>query len=141
MPPTSPRTLFISSRVSLSATTRRRSRRSPELTTTRVTALVTISPGFLATMSRPRILIVEDERALTDVLSYNLEREGFETIVTHDGPEGLRKAQTLLPDLVILDLMLPVMNGLEVCRELRAGERTRHVPILMLTALAAETDQ
>src|SRR5205807_336124 len=92
-------------------------------------------------MTRPRILIIEDERALTDVLSYNLEREGYETIVSHDGAEGLRKAQTLLPDLVILDLMLPGLPGLEVCRELRAGERTREVPIIILTARAEETDQ
>src|SRR5206468_9741944 len=57
------------------------------------------------------------------------------------GPEGLRKAQTLLPDVVILDLMLPGLGGLDVCRELRAGERTRLLPILMLTARAEETDQ
>jgi two-component system phosphate regulon response regulator PhoB len=93
------------------------------------------------TMTRPRILIIEDERALTDVLTYNLQREGYETMVAHDGQEGLRKAQTVLPDLVILDLMLPVLNGLEVCRELRASEHTRHIPILMLTARAEETDQ
>ena len=92
-------------------------------------------------MTKQRILIIEDERALTDVLTYNLQREGYETIIAHDGQEGLRKAQTLLPDLVILDLMLPILNGLEVCRELRAGERTRHIPILMLTAKAEETDQ
>ena len=92
-------------------------------------------------MTRQRILIIEDERALTDVLSYNFQREGYETIVAHDGQEGLRKAQTILPDLIILDLMLPVLNGLEVCRELRAGERTRQIPILMLTAKAEETDQ
>jgi two-component system phosphate regulon response regulator PhoB len=92
-------------------------------------------------MTQPRILIIEDERALTDVLTYNLQREGYETHVAHDGQEGLRKAQTLLPDLVILDLMLPLMNGLEVCREMKAGERTRNVPILMLTAKAEETDQ
>jgi two-component system phosphate regulon response regulator PhoB len=92
-------------------------------------------------MTRPRILIIEDERALTEVLTYNLQREGYDTVVAHDGQEGLRKAQTLLPDLVLLDLMLPVLNGLEVCRELRAGERTRTIPILMLTAKAEETDQ
>jgi two-component system phosphate regulon response regulator PhoB len=92
-------------------------------------------------MTQPRILIIEDERALTDVLSYNLKRAGYEPIVAHDGQEGLRKAQTLLPDLVLLDLMLPVLNGLEVCRELRAGERTRTIPIVMLTAKAEETDQ
>src|SRR6516162_8288342 len=88
---------------------------------------------------RTRVLVIEDERGLTEVLSYNLQREGYETIVANDGQEGLRKAQTLLPDLVILDLMLPILNGLEVCRELRAGERTRQVPILMLTAKAEET--
>ncbi len=92
-------------------------------------------------MTKPRILIIEDERALTDVLTYNLQREGYEPVVAHDGQEGLRKAQTLLPDAVLLDLMLPVRNGLEVCRELRAGERTRMLPIIMLTARAEETDQ
>jgi len=92
-------------------------------------------------MPQPRILIIEDERALTEVLAYNLQREGYDTTVVHDGQEGLRKAQTLLPDLILLDLMLPVMGGLDVCRELRAGERTRTIPILMLTAKAEETDQ
>jgi two-component system phosphate regulon response regulator PhoB len=90
---------------------------------------------------RTRVLVIEDERGLTEVLSYNLQREGYETVVAHDGQEGLRKAQTLLPDLILLDLMLPVMSGLEVCRELKAGERTRDIPIVMLTAKAEETDQ
>src|SRR5262249_11847252 len=97
--------------------------------------------GGRTTMTKPRILIIEDERALTDVLSYNLQREGYEPIVANDGQEGLRKAQTLLPDAVLLDLMLPVRNGLEVCRELRSGDRTRNLPIIMLTAKAEETDQ
>ncbi len=92
-------------------------------------------------MTRPRILVIEDERQLTDVLRYNLEREGYEVSVAHDGQEGLRKAQSQLPDLVILDLMLPGMDGLHVCRDLRAGERTRRVPIIMLTAKSEETDQ
>src|SRR3954451_24711923 len=92
-------------------------------------------------MAKPRILIIEDERGLTDVLTYNLQREGYEVAVAHDGQEGLRKAQMQLPDLILLDLMLPGLDGLEVCRELRAGERTRTVPILMLTAKAEETDQ
>ena len=92
-------------------------------------------------MPRPRILIIEDERALTEVLTYNLKREGYDTTVCFDGRDGLLKAQTQLPDLVILDLMLPVLSGLDVCRELRAGEQTRAIPILMLTAKAEETDQ
>src|SRR5258708_14595777 len=105
------------------------------------TALAAVSSGMPVAAARTRILVIEDERALTDVLAYNLQREGYDTFVAHDGQEGLRKAQTLLPDLILLDLMLPVLNGLEVCRELRAGERTRAIPILMLTAKAEETDQ
>lgn len=92
-------------------------------------------------MSKARILIIEDERGLTQALDYNFRREGYEVMVAHDGQDGLRKAQTLLPEVIILDLMLPGMNGLDVCRELRAGEKTRHLPILMLTARAEETDQ
>ncbi len=92
-------------------------------------------------VARTRILIIEDERGLTDALSWNLQREGYDTLVAHDGQEGLRKAQTLLPELILLDLMLPCMAGLDVCRELRAGERTRDIPIIILTAKAEETDQ
>ncbi|HJZ53967.1 MAG TPA: response regulator transcription factor [Gemmataceae bacterium] len=92
-------------------------------------------------MAQPRILIVEDERGLTQSLSWYFNREGYETIVAHDGQEGLRKAQTLLPDVLLLDIMLPSLSGLEVCRELRSGERTKDLPIIMLTARAEETDQ
>ncbi len=99
------------------------------------------APTMPTAMAKPRVLLIEDERALTDVLAYNLRREGYDVTVVHDGRDGLRKAQTQIPDLIILDLMLPGLDGLEVCRELRAGERTRHVPILMLTAKAEETDQ
>jgi two-component system phosphate regulon response regulator PhoB len=92
-------------------------------------------------MTQSRVLIIEDERALTKVLAYNLQREGYEVSVAHDGQEGLRKAQTNPPDLIILDLMLPILDGLEVCRELRANDPTRAIPILMLTAKAEEMDQ
>ena len=92
-------------------------------------------------MSKPKILVIEDERALVEVLSYNLEREGFEVLVSHDGHDGLRQAQIKLPDLVVLDLMLPLKGGLEVCRELRMGPRTREIPIIMVTAKAEESDQ
>ena len=92
-------------------------------------------------MSKPKVLVIEDERALVEVLSYNLEREGFEVFVAHDGQDGLRQAQIKLPDLIVLDLMLPVKGGLEVCREIRQGARTREIPIIMVTAKAEETDQ
>src|SRR5437016_11569769 len=102
--------------------------------------LTTVAATPMTVTPRTRVLVIEDERALCDVLVYNLQREGYETIVAHDGQEGLRKAQTLLPDLILLDLMLPGLGGLDVCRELRAGERTRDIPIVMLTAKAEETD-
>jgi two-component system phosphate regulon response regulator PhoB len=92
-------------------------------------------------MSKPKILIIEDERPLVEVLSCNLEREGFDVLTAYDGLEGLRQAQLKLPDLVVLDLMLPNKPGLEVCRELRLGTRTREIPIIMVTAKAEESDE
>src|ERR1700688_4718613 len=104
-------------------------------------AMAAANSGPVPGKGRMRILLIEDERDLTDVLSYNLQREGYDPIVAHDGQEGLRKAQAMLPDIIILDLMLPLVSGLEICRELRAGERTRDILIIMLTAKAEETDQ
>lgn len=92
-------------------------------------------------MSQPRILIVEDERGLVQSLKWYFDKEGYETLVAFDGEDGLRKARDLLPDIVLLDVMLPGMNGLEVCRELRAGDRTKGIPIIMITARAEETDE
>lgn len=92
-------------------------------------------------MAQPRILIIEDEKGLVQSLTWYFNREGYETTAVHDGVEGLRKAQTLLPDLILLDLMLPGMGGLDICRELRAGDKTRQIPIIMITARAEETDQ
>ena len=92
-------------------------------------------------MPQPRILIIEDEKALADLVAYNLRREGYEVAAAADGKDGLQKAQAMLPDAVILDLMLPAMSGQDVCKALRAGDRTRTMPILMLTAKSEETDQ
>ena len=92
-------------------------------------------------MTKPTVLIIEDERSLVEVLTYNLKKEGFEVLSALDGQEGLRRAQTSLPDLVVLDLMLPVIEGLEVCRQLRGGSRTKEIPILMLTARSEEVDE
>src|SRR5436190_19166019 len=92
-------------------------------------------------MGKSKILIVEDEASLVEVLSYNLQREGYEVAVAKEGREGLRKAQMQLPELVILDLMLPGLNGLDICRELRAAPRTAGISILMLTAKGEESDQ
>ena len=92
-------------------------------------------------MKKPTILIIEDERSLVDVLTYNLQNEGFEVISATDGQEGLRRAESLLPDLVVLDLMLPVIDGLAVCRQLRSSSRTQPIRILMLTARSEEVDE
>ena len=97
--------------------------------------------GWFAAMPKPKILVIEDERALVEPLTANLAREGFEVLVAYDGQEGLRQAQLKLPDLIVLDLMLPLKGGLEVCRELRMGSRTRDIPIIMVTAKAEESDQ
>ena len=92
-------------------------------------------------MARPKILIVEDDRSLADVLDYNLRQDGYETIVALDGQDGLNQAKLKAPNLAILDLMIPVIDGLEVCRRLRADPVTRKLLVLMLTAKSEETDQ
>lgn len=92
-------------------------------------------------MSTTRVLIVEDDRSLADVLAYNLEQNGFEVTISHDGQDGLTRARLDPPDIVILDVMLPVLDGHEVCRCLRAEAATQHTRILMLTAKSEESDQ
>ncbi|NLG28171.1 MAG: response regulator transcription factor [Chloroflexi bacterium] len=85
-----------------------------------------------------KLLIVDDEPALRETLQYGLARQGYEVHVAEDGPGGLQAARALAPDLIVLDVMLPGMDGLEVCRVLR---RESDVPILMLTARADEIDR
>jgi two-component system response regulator VicR len=85
-----------------------------------------------------KILIVDDEPPIIDVLSYNLKRANYEVVVARDGEQALAQARCERPDLIILDLMLPRLDGLEVCRALR---RERDVPIIMLTARDAEIDR
>lgn len=92
-------------------------------------------------MPKTKVLVIEDDRSLAEVLSYNLKAAGYEVLVATDGQDGLLKAETKLVDLVVLDLMLPVVDGLDVCRRLRAQPATREVPIIMLTAKAEESDE
>lgn len=92
-------------------------------------------------MPQLKVLVIEDDRSLADVLAYNLKQAGYEVIVARDGQDGLRQAQLKIPDFVILDLMLPVIDGLEVCRRLRSDPATQNMLILMLTAKAEESDQ
>ena len=87
-----------------------------------------------------QIVIVEDEPDILDVLSYNLKREGFEVATSQNGAEGLGLIQRLKPDLVLLDLMLPGMDGLDVCRQLKTNSVTDNIPVIMLTAKGEESD-
>jgi two-component system phosphate regulon response regulator PhoB len=91
--------------------------------------------------AKPLVLVVEDEAALVTLLRYNLEREGFEVIEARDGEEALLLAKERRPDLVLLDWMLPLVSGIEVCRQLRRLPETRAVPVVMLTARGEEADK
>jgi two-component system, OmpR family, phosphate regulon response regulator PhoB len=92
-------------------------------------------------MSGPTILVVEDEAPLVTLLRYNLEREGFAVLEAQDGDEAMAQAREQKPDLVLLDWMLPLVSGIEVCRQLRRNPETRAIPIVMLTARGEEGDK
>ncbi len=92
-------------------------------------------------MTKGTVLVIDDEKDLIELLRYNFEREGFDILEAADGTSGLRMAREQQPDMVILDLMMPGLDGLEVCRELRSDPTTRGLPIIMLTARAAEADR
>ena len=87
------------------------------------------------------VLIVEDEKDLAELLAFNLEKEGFAASCIHDGKQGLERAAADLPDLILLDLMLPGMLGTEVCKALRKDPRTARIPIIMITAKGDEIDR
>ncbi len=86
------------------------------------------------------ILVIEDDPDILELIRFNLSREGFSVLTARSGDDGWRRASQTPPALIILDLMLPGMPGIEVCRALRGQSRTRHVPIIMLTAKAQESD-
>lgn len=90
---------------------------------------------------KPQVLIIEDERALVTMLRYNLEKAGFEVAEAFDGEEALLRVAERKPDVVLLDWMLPLVSGIEICRRLRRSGETRSLPILFLTARAEEADR
>jgi DNA-binding response OmpR family regulator len=92
-------------------------------------------------MAKPAILVVEDDVDILRLITYNLETSGFEVATAQDGYEGLALARRRVPDLIILDLMLPGLDGFEVCKELKRNEATRRTPLLMLTARGEEVDR
>lgn len=91
-------------------------------------------------MNNPLIVVVEDEQAIQDVIAYNLRREGYEVLLAGHGSEGLALIQSKRPALVILDLMLPGIDGLSICQQLRADPKTRSIPLMILSAKEEESD-
>ncbi|HVM50054.1 MAG TPA: response regulator transcription factor [Candidatus Acidoferrum sp.] len=90
---------------------------------------------------KARILVVDDEPEAVELLEFNLKRAGFEVLSATDGAQALRQARSVSPNLIVLDLMLPEIDGLEVCKMLRRDPATARIPIIMLTAKAAEVDR
>jgi two-component system phosphate regulon response regulator PhoB len=88
-----------------------------------------------------RILIVEDEPSQQELLRYNLEKQGFGVLIAGDGEEGLLLAEEELPDLILLDWMLPKLSGIELCRQFKRNSHTREIPVIMLTARGEESDR
>ncbi len=91
-------------------------------------------------MTKERILVVDDEENLLELINYNLSKEGYRVRCVASGEEALAEARQTLPDLIVLDLLLPAVDGLEVCRRLKSDSRTQHIPIIMLTAKSEESD-
>ena len=87
------------------------------------------------------ILVIEDERDIVETLEYNLKKEGYKVAKAYDGLAGLRMAEEKIPSLVLLDLMLPGIDGLEVCRRIKKNPKTAAIPVIMLTAKGSETDK
>lgn len=92
-------------------------------------------------LAHPKILLIEDEPSQVELIHYNLKAEGYEVLVALDGEEGLEVALEEIPDLILLDWMLPKVSGIEVCRQLRRSKITREIPIIMLTARSEESDK
>ncbi len=92
-------------------------------------------------MNKKRILVVDDEVDLVETVRFSLELEGYEVLVAYNGEEALNQARKENPDLILLDLMLPKLDGYKVCRLLKFDERYKHIPILMLTAKTQEKDK
>jgi two-component system phosphate regulon response regulator PhoB len=95
----------------------------------------------MSTAAKPLVLVVEDDPSLATLLRYNIEKEGFRVSEAHDGEEALLLVAETLPDLIVLDWMLPRVSGIEVCRRLRARVETKNLPVIMLTARGEDADR
>lgn len=92
-------------------------------------------------MAKNKILVVDDEPNIVELVKFNLEKEGYQVITAENGREAIQKSGTELPDLIVLDIMLPEVDGFEVCRTLQKADNTKDIPIVMLTAKGEELDK
>lgn len=92
-------------------------------------------------MTKDKVLIIDDEEHIVELIRYNLENAGYDTVEAYNGVDGVKAAKNEKPTLILLDVMLPMMDGLEVCRKLRKDDTTKHIPIIMLTAKSEEIDK
>jgi two-component system, OmpR family, alkaline phosphatase synthesis response regulator PhoP len=111
------------------------------LTTSRQAVRPNYFPGDRKAVQMKRILIIEDDRDIVELVRYNLANEGFQVSSAHDGSTGLSTLKKTPPDLLLLDLMLPKLSGLDICREVRKDDSMNRLPILMLTARGEEADR
>ena len=91
-------------------------------------------------MAKKKILVIEDDRDISELITYNLEREGYEIACLYDGSQAIEFVRKRKPELILLDLMLPEVDGIEICRTLKSDPNTKHIPIIMLTAKSEEAD-
>jgi CheY-like chemotaxis protein len=94
----------------------------------------------MVTERRKKVLIVDDESIMVSVLQRHVSNAGYEFEVASNGQEALERIESSMPDLVLLDLMMPGINGFETCRRIRAGEKTKKLPVIIITALRSDTD-
>ena len=91
-------------------------------------------------MALKKVLIVEDDRSLAGVLEYNFSNSGYDVFCAHDGVDAINQARAHSPDVIVLDVMIPLLDGIDTCKRLRSDDSTRDTPILMLTAKGEESD-
>jgi len=99
------------------------------------------APSAMKDRMKPKILVVDDEPEAVELVEFNLRQAGFDVVTADDGEDALKKTRACLPQLIVLDLMLPEVDGLEVCKALRRDPATARIPIVMVTARAAEVDR
>ena len=101
---------------------------------------MTSKSSMLTLIKMPIILVIEDDKDIANLITYHLEKANYKVVIAHDGKEGFSLAKKVLPTLILLDLMLPEIDGLEICRMLKANEDTKNIPIIMVTAKGEEVD-